>query len=78
MDSAGNLYVADTGNHTIRKITSTGVVTTVVGTPGVQGVRLGALPGSINSPNGLVVLPGPGVTLLETDLENSILQITLP
>ena len=78
MDSASNLYVSDTGNHTIRKITSTGVVTTVVGTPGVQGVRLGALPGSINSPNGLVVLPGPGVTLVETDAENSILQVTLP
>ena len=36
-DSAGNVYVADTGNQTIRKISSLGVVTTLAGTAGVQG-----------------------------------------
>lgn len=77
-DSAGNLYVADSGNHTIRRITPDGNVKTVVGVPGSQGIQLGPLPGSLNWPTFLAVLPGPGVTLVETDGENVVLQITLP
>lgn len=37
VDGAGNIYVADTANATIRKITATGVVTTVAGQAGVSG-----------------------------------------
>jgi uncharacterized repeat protein (TIGR02543 family) len=37
VDSGGNLYVADTGNHTIRKVDNTGNVTTLAGAPGVSG-----------------------------------------
>src|SRR5204863_8470837 len=36
-DSAGNVYVADTSNHTIRKSTSGGGVTPLGGTAGLLG-----------------------------------------
>ena len=38
IDGAGNLYFADNGNHILRRIDAvTGLITTVAGTPGVQG-----------------------------------------
>lgn len=41
VDVAGNVYVADTGNSTIRRVTSTGTVTTVAGLPGIAGLKDG-------------------------------------
>src|SRR5439155_929928 len=56
VDSAGNVYVADSGNRTIRKVMPTGVVTTLAGQPGDFGSRDG--PGSdarFGSPRGVAV-----------------------
>jgi sugar lactone lactonase YvrE len=42
IDRENNLYVADSGNHTIRKITPSGIVTTVAGLGGFSGSNDGS------------------------------------
>lgn len=56
VDSSGNLYVADTGNHVIRKITPAGAVSIVAGTPGVAGsTNAAGMSARFSSPEGIVV-----------------------
>ena len=55
VDGAGNVYVADTSNHKIRKVTPGGVVTTLAGT-GSPGAANGAgSAASFNYPCGIAV-----------------------
>ncbi len=54
-DTSGNVYVTDTVNSTIRKITPAGVVTTLVGTAGRKGFQPGVLPGGLSEPSGIAV-----------------------
>jgi hypothetical protein len=73
-DGEGNFYVADFANHTIRKISSTGVVTTVAGMPGVSGTIDGVGSGArFNSPSDLVVDSGGNVFVATAD---SVRKIT--
>ncbi|HKE22357.1 MAG TPA: hypothetical protein VKB88_08205 [Bryobacteraceae bacterium] len=56
IDSAGNLYVADTNNNVIRKV-SAGIITTVAGkgTRGFSGDNGPATSAELNSPYGIAV-----------------------
>lgn len=56
VDGAGTLYVADTGNHTLRKVTADGVVMTMAGAPGMPGSADGTGGGArFNGPSSVAV-----------------------
>jgi sugar lactone lactonase YvrE len=61
LDSAGDLYIADSGNSVVREISTKGVITTVAGdgTAGFLGDGGGAISAELNQPYG-VALDGSG------------------
>jgi sugar lactone lactonase YvrE len=71
IDEIGNMYIADDGNHKIRKVDTTGIISTFAGTgvkgPGINDVQ--ATASCLNNPKGvaydgkgnLIVVSGHGV-----------------
>lgn len=75
-DGLGNLYVADAGNHSIRKITAAGVVTTLAGVAGSQGYTDGAgTAAKFGEPFGIAADTSGNVYVADT-LNNTIRKIT--
>ncbi|WP_052135175.1 NHL repeat-containing protein [Collimonas arenae] len=76
VDAAGNLFVSDTGNNTIRKVTSAGVATTVAGSAGNVGSTDGnAQNARFNQPGGIAVDVSGNLYVADTQ-NNTIRKIT--
>lgn len=67
-DFDGILYVADTGNSTVRVINLDNVVSTVAGVPQQPGVVLGPLPGGLDAPVGVTIYDQDAVALTSGNL----------
>ena len=77
IDRSGNLYVADTSNHTIRKITAAGVVSTLAGSAGLSGSDDGiGAAARFRNPRGLAV--GNGAILYVADTGNQTIRAISP
>jgi len=73
VDSVGNVYVADSGNNTIRKVTRAGVVSTLAGTPGISGSDDGTgSAAQFNNPGG-IALDGTG-NLYVADIDSCTIR----
>ena len=72
IDSTDNIYLVDQNNNKIRKITSTGVVTTIIGSSlrgNANGIGTFAL---LNSPNGIA--KDPSGNLYISDYGNNLIR----
>jgi uncharacterized protein (TIGR03437 family) len=78
LDSAGSLYIADTNNNRIRKITTDGIVTTVAGNgkAGYNGDNIQATSASLNYPIGVAV--DAAGNLYIADADNQLVRMVSP
>jgi sugar lactone lactonase YvrE len=77
IDSVGNLYVADAANHVIRKITTSGVVTTLAGMAGVGGNADGfGSAARFNTPSAVAVDAAGNVYVADTS--NHLVRLVTP
>ena len=78
IDTTGNLFVADTDNNTIRKVTSAGVVSTLAGTASpVGGAADGTGPAAVfNAPIAIACDPGTGNLYVSDANSNTVRKVT--
>jgi len=72
LDGNGSLFVADTGNGTIRRISTSNAVSTVIGVAGSQNNVLGPLPRGLNAPRGIAAF---GAGALAVTSQNLVLKL---
>ena len=74
VDRAGNLFIADAGNNSVREVSPNGIVTTVAGngTPGFSGDGKRATSAQLNGPAGVAV-DGAG-NLFIADTGNNLIR----
>lgn len=67
-DGAGNLYIADTGNHKIRSVAPNGIIRTIFGngTPGSSGDGGNGSNAQLNSPEGVTADPAGNLYISDT------------
>jgi len=76
IDAVGNVYVADTWNNLIRKITPSGVVTTLAGSGAIGSADGSGASASFNQPYGIAVdIDG---TIYVADEKNNLIRKILP
>jgi sugar lactone lactonase YvrE len=76
-DSAGNLFIADTANHVIRKVNPSGTISTVagMGAAGTSGDEGAAIAARLDSPRGVVVDDAGDIFIADTG-NHRIRQVT--
>jgi sugar lactone lactonase YvrE len=78
VDSSGSVYIADTANERVRKVSPNGTIATIAGTgtPGYTGDRRGAACAKLNSPWSLAVDPS-GIVYF-SDWGNGVVRALAP
>jgi hypothetical protein len=75
-DKFGNIFVADTNNHSIRRIDTDGSVSTIAGRPTAPGSIDGlAVVNAVRSPAGIAVTPD-GTTVYFTELGHTVRKLS--
>jgi len=70
VDASGNVYLADTGNHRIRKISSSGIITTIAGRDTTAGLFIDdttATAATLSAPSGVFVDTAGNIYIADTN-----------